>query len=195
MRPMRAHAAAPPPDRLSYADFGAAFFAQAVTRERILSAVSTMAGDPIAFGPIGAGPGRLAKVSAQGAVGQPSTRPLEGAEIAFRLWIPVDLDLRIDLGVDVHQFRTQVTVGLTLTARAAPPLRVVIDIEPPTSHDVTVTVEAAGVRAAVLQRAAGIDAEIRRFVARFVAKELDKPHIREARDIDVAARIDHAMRG
>ncbi len=58
----------------------------------------------------------------------------------------------------------------------------------------TVTVEAVGLRASVLQKAAGIDAEIRRFVARFVAKELDKPHIREARDIDVAARIDHAMR-
>ena len=50
-------------------------------------------------------------------------------------------------------------------------------------------------RAAVLQRIAGVDREIRRFVARFVARELDKPHVRAARDIDVAGRIERAWGG
>jgi hypothetical protein len=31
-------------------------------------------------------------------------------------------------------------------------------------------------------------------VARYVTREIDKPHIRKARDIDVAARIDGAWK-
>ena len=54
--------------------------------------------------------------------------------------------------------------------------------------------EAEGLRAAVLQRVAGIEREIGRFVAKYVGRELDKPHIRKARDIDVAARIDGAWK-
>lgn len=69
-----------------------------------------------------------------------------------------------------------------------------IDIDPPTWPDVTVAVDADGVRAEVLRRVPGIDREIGRFVARYVAREIDKPHIRAARDIDVAARIDGAWK-
>ena len=41
--------------------------------------------------------------------------------------------------------------------------------------------KAKGLRASVLQRVAGVEGELRRFVARYVARELDKPHVREAR--------------
>lgn len=179
-------------DRISYAEFGAQFFEHAVTEARIVRALAGLAGDPIEFGPIGAGPGRLAQVSANGVVGHGSAERLAGEEVVFRLSIPVELDLEIDLGVDQHRFQVEVVVGLTLTARAAPPLRVVIDIDEPTWRDVEVAVEAGSRRASVLQRVAGIDREIGRFVARFVARELAKPHIQAARDIDVAARIDKA---
>ena len=86
-----------------------------------------------------------------------------------------------------------VTVGLTLVARAAEPLRIVIDINEPTAEDVNVVVEADGIRASVLQKVGGIDQEIARLVARFISSELSKPHIVSARDIDVAARIGGAM--
>ncbi len=179
-------------DRVSYADFGAGFFEHAVTETRIVGALSGLSGDPIEFGPIGAGPGRLAQVSASGEVGSASADRLDGEEVAYRLLIPVSLDLCIDLGVDQHRFHADVTVGLRLTARAAAPLRVVIDVDKPTWRDVTVALRAEGLRATVLQRVAGIDREIGRFVARFVARELDKPHIQAARDIDVARRIDRS---
>jgi hypothetical protein len=189
---MGAETAPPGDERVSYADFGAVFFAHAVTEGRVLAGLSGLAGEPIEFGPIGAGPGRLAQVSASGVVGESSASRLEGDVVAFRLLIPVTLELRIDLGVDKHRFHVDVTVGLTLTARAATPLRVVIDVDEPTWRDVTVVVQADGLRAAVLERVSGLDREIGRFVARYVARELDKPHIRAARDIDVAARIDGA---
>jgi hypothetical protein len=182
-------------EHVSYADFGAVFFEHAVTEGRIVAGLGGLAGEPIEFGPIGAGPGRIAQVSASGVVGEASASRLEGGVVAFRLLIPVALELRIDLGVDRHRFHVDVTVGLTLTARAATPLRVVIDVDEPTWRDVTVAVQADGLRASVLERVSGLDREIGRFVARYVARELDKPHIRAARDIDVAARIDGAWQG
>lgn len=181
--------------RATYAEFGEAFFAHAVTAERITGALAGLAGDEIAFGPIGVGPGRVARVTAQGRIGEASAARVDDPEIVcFRLAIPVDLQLRIDLGVDVHEFAIELEVGLDLAARAAPPLRVVVDVTPPTWRDVHAVVEPDGMRAAVLQRVAGVDREVRRFVARYVAREIDKPHVRAARDIDVAARIDAAWR-
>jgi hypothetical protein len=182
-------------DEISYAEWGRAFFEHAVTEERILGAVAGLAGEPIEFGPIGAGPGRLAKVTAHGELGQASIRRLPGDLVTFRLTIPVDLRLHVDLGVDQHQFHARLRVGLTLTARAAAPLRVVIHVAPPSSRDVIVDVEASSRRATLLQIVGGIDREIARFVARYVAREIEKPHILAARDIDVAARIDGAWRG
>lgn len=182
----------PAVEEITYAEFGARFFEHAVTSERIVGALSGLAGEPIAFGPIGAGPGRLAKVSASGTVGTAVAEPLSGELLSFRLLIPVDLDLEIDLGVDRHHYGVEVTVGLTLVARAFDALRVVIDVDEPTWRDVEVKVAADGIRGSVLQRVAGIDREIGRFVAKYVAREIGKERIRKARDIDVAARIDRA---
>lgn len=186
--------APPPGDRISYAVFGERFFVHAVTEERIVGALRGLAGDKIEFGPIGAGPGKIAKVSAVGELGLASAAPMPGDLVAFVLTIPVALDLTIVLGPDQHIFHAALEVSLDLTAQAADPLRVVIDVETPTSRNVTVKLEAEGVRAEVLSRVAGIDREIRRFVAKYVAREIDKPHIRRARDIDVAARIDSAWK-
>lgn len=190
-------AAADAPQFCSYAQFGRRFFEIAVTEERILGAVSGLAGDDFQFGPIGVGPGKLAKVHASGVIGEPSVSRVDGArdsEVAFTLALPVDLRLTVDLGLDQHKFRAAVTVNLTLVARAAEPLRVVIDVAAPTKDDVEVQIKAESMRASVLQVVAGIDNEIRRFVARYVAREIDKPRIRAARDIDVAARISGAWR-
>lgn len=165
-----------------------------MTEERIVGGLRGIAGDRIEFGPIGAGPGKFARVSADGEFGLASAAPLEGGtwHSAYRS------RSRSTCASTSDSKRTRSTptidVSLTLGARAAEPLRVVIDIDPPTWRDVTVTVDADGVRAEVLRRVPGIDREIGRFVARYVAREIDKPHIRKARDIDVAARIDGAWK-
>jgi hypothetical protein len=186
----------PPSDEVteycSYAEFGERFFEFAVTEERVLGAVSGLAGDAFEFGPIGVGPGRLAKVHASGLIGAPSVARREGQDVAFALTIPVDVRLTVNLGLDQHRFRAAVTVNLKLTARAAEPLRVVIDVATPTKDDVQVVIKAESLRASVLQLVAGVEGELRRFVAKYVAKEINKPHIRQARDIDVAARISGA---
>jgi hypothetical protein len=43
-----------------------------------------------------------------------------------------------------------------------------------------------------MQRVANVEGELRRFVAKYVARETGKPHIEEARLIDVSAAIDRA---
>ena len=182
-------------DEITYEEFGRRFFEHAVTEERVLAGFGGLTGEPIAFGPIGAGPGKLARVSAHGTVTEPAIEQTAYEPITFALTIPVALELEIDLGVDKHTFHAELAVALTLRARALAPLRVVIDVEPPSSRDVKVELTAEAMRSEVLRRVAGIDREIARFVARYIAREIDKPHIRAARDIDVAGRIDGAWRG
>ena len=179
---------------IPYDEFGRRFMAHAVTEERILHGFGGLAGEPIAFGPIGAGPGKLAKVKADGQVGATSVRRTGEEPITFALTIPVGLDLELALGVDRHRFHAELEVALTLRARTADFLRIVIEVEPPRTADVTVDLKADGLRAEALRRVAGIDREIARFVARYIGRELEKPHVRAARDIDVAARIDGAWR-
>jgi hypothetical protein len=185
----------PTPVEISYAEFGERFFMHAVSEERILHGFEGLAGNRIEFGPIGAGPGRFAKVSAVGEMGSASAERRDGLPVTFRLEIPVVLNLVVDLGVDKHRFDGDVAVGLDLVARAADELRVVIDIPPPTVDDVAVSMHSDAVRSEIFRRVTGVEREIGRFVAKYVGRELDKPHIREARHIDVASRIDGAYRG
>jgi hypothetical protein len=183
---------APAAQFCSYETFGVRFFEHAVTAERIVAAMSGVVGSEIEFGPVGAGPGRVARVSATGQVGTPRATRTATDPLVFRLVVPVDLTLVVQLGGQTHRFDADLTVGVALTARAAEPLTIVIDIEPPTAEDVRVTVNAQGLRATLLQYVAGIDDEIRRFVAKYVAREIAKPGVQRARVIDVAARIDAA---
>ena len=61
---------------ISYQQWGLDFFAEAVSQDRILGAVNNIAGQPIDFGPMGVGPGKIAKVRAYGEIGAASARAL-----------------------------------------------------------------------------------------------------------------------
>ena len=74
---------------ISYQQWGLDFFAEAVSQERILGAVNNIAGQPIDFGPMGVGPGKIAKVKAYGEIGAATAHPLQGAEISYRVELPV----------------------------------------------------------------------------------------------------------
>jgi hypothetical protein len=184
---------APEPEEIefiSYAEFGQAFFERAVTEERVQAAARGLAGRPIEFGPINIGPLGLPKVSAKGTVGDPIARRRESDLVAFELVLPVDINLLIDFGLEKSRFRATVTVRLMLTARAAGPLKVVIDIEQPSRRNVDVHMQAEGLRASVLQLVAPIESEVRRSVARYVAKQISRPNIQKARVIDVGRVLD-----
>lgn len=178
---------------VSYREFGEQFFAQVVTEERVLAAVNMLAGQPIDVGPLGVGPGRLVKLTAQGAIGDARSEPVVGGDVvAFRMTLPVDLAFAIDLGLETHRFTARLSVPLVLSARAVAGLKVYIDVTPPRSRDIGIDLRAGGLRASVVQRVAGVEGEVRRFVARYVARELAKPYVRAARLIDVGAQVDKA---
>ena len=182
------------PDRaleyLSYEQFGREFFERAVTEDRVRQAARGLAGRPIDFGPIGVGPVGLVKVSARGSVGEPTTARRDSEFVAYALVLPVTLALLIDFGLEKSRFNAVVTVTLNLTARPAGPLQVVIDIEEPTRRNVDIQMQADGLRASVLQLVAPIESEVRKSVARYVAKQLSRPEIASARLIDVGAVLD-----
>jgi hypothetical protein len=182
-------------DVIEYAAWGELFFERAVTLERVLAGVNVMADRPIEVGPLGVGPGRLAKVHATGRIGTATGRRVGVLPLRFDVTVPVTLQLVLDLGMDKQRFDADVTVPLLLTAHGRTDLAIELAVTPPRTEDVVVRLEARGLRASLTQAAAGVDGELRRFVARYVAKEVQKPHITAARIIDVAGAIEKAADG
>jgi hypothetical protein len=174
---------------VSYDTFGRQFFEVAVTEERILGGVNVLAGQPIDFGPIGVGPAKIAQVTAHGEIGRATATRVEGDEVAFRVVLPVKLDFTVDLAVDTHRFAASMAIPLVLTARAVEGLSIFIDVRPPSTDEIGIDLNARGLRASILQRVAGVEHEVKRFVAKFVAREIDKEHIRKARTVDVARAV------
>ncbi|RMI35708.1 hypothetical protein EBN03_00905 [Nocardia stercoris] len=166
----------------------------AASSERIAAAFGELTGSTIDMGPIGVGPGRLAKVVANARLGEPELRRYLGEPITFDMAIPLHVVLLLDLAVDRHRFEVDGTVHLHLTVRTAAPLRVLIDIAEPRAGDVRINVTTGTRRGQLLRILASVDHEIRRFIARYIAREIRQPHIAALRDIDVAARLDQAWR-
>jgi hypothetical protein len=180
-------------DEIGYADWGLRFFTQAVTVERVLAGINVLSGQPIDVGPMGVGPGRVVKVTARGAICEAVGERLGTDPVRFAVGLPVTLRFTFDLGVDKHRFDAAITVPLAITARARADLAIVLDVTPPTPQQVDVRLTAQGLRASIMQHAANIEGELRRFVARYVARELDKPYVVAARVIDVSRAIDRAI--
>ncbi|KAA1420863.1 hypothetical protein F0U44_00480 [Nocardioides humilatus] len=180
---------------IDYRSWGVEFFHRAVTEERVLRGVNVLSGRPIDVGPMGVGPGRLVKVTAKGAIGTATGQRVGDDPVSFHVTLPVPIEFTIDLGMDKQRFNALLEVPLTITARARDDLAIVIQITPPTKDTVRVDLQAQGLRAQLLGAAAGVEGELKRFVAKYVTKELAKPYLQEAMVIDVGAAIERAAKG
>lgn len=172
-------------DWIGYDEFGHRFFSRIVTRERVFDVVERMAGRPIEIGPLKTGPGKSATVTVRGSVRVPQLDEKTDMPRSFDLTLPVSLDITVDV-LKANRYRADVEVPLVLTARAADPLLVVIDVPPPDPDDIRLEFKAHGVRAATLGALAGIKKQVIAQVAGVVSKELADS---SGRTIDVAARI------
>jgi hypothetical protein len=85
-----------------------------------------------------------------------------------------------------------VLLPLRLTMELVEPLTILWHIAPPSPDDVAIDVQSDNRRAAVLQKLTGLDGELRRFIVRFVDRELEKPHVQKAMRIDLVTVIDNA---
>lgn len=176
----------------AYADFGRAFFQHAITDERIRSVLAGILSGPIDVPQIGAGPGRLVKVAAQGTYGTVHVERTGSDPVEFLATIPVSVHFTLDLRVETHRFNAEVTIPIVLRAMPAAPLLIAFELIAPIPSELGVHVKAEGLRATVVQKVADIDHELRRFLARYVARELTKPYVDGARMIDIAALIDQS---
>jgi len=182
-------------DLIGYGDWGALFFQTAVTEERILSGVNAMAGRQINVGPLGVGPGRVAKVMAKGEIGTATGHRISTDPVAFDVRLPVTLNFSLDLSVDVQKFVAVVEIPLRLTARARDDLAIVIDVRPPAADEVKIALKAKSLRATLTQYAAGIEGELQRFIAKYVAREINSPGVVAARTVNVGAALNKAAGG
>src|ERR1700712_795632 len=160
---MSAQPNASPPDdeQVGYARWGEEFFAAAISEERVVGAVNTVAGAPIDFGPIGAGPGKIAKVTAHGVIAEGTAVRLPAKQtaglIGYRVLLPGELTFEVDLQLEKQRFDARLLVPLTLTAVALSGVRIWIGIAPPRASEVQVEVKASGLRGSVLQRLVGLE--------------------------------------
>ncbi len=177
---------------ITYATWGERFFSTAVTAERVLNGVNVLAGRPIDVGPIGVGPGRIAKVIAQGRIGTATGERVDTDPVSFNVTLPVALKFTIDLGMDKLDFNADITVPLVITAHACADLSIQLEVTPPPAAQVAVKLKAQGLRASLTSKAANVEGELRRFVAKYVARELGQPYVQEATVINVAGAIDGA---
>lgn len=182
-------------DYLTYEEFGRRFFEIAVTEERVAAAFAVIVGEEFSMPPIGQGPGKIAKVSADVKIRQPRVVRNLGSTITFSIHIPLTIELLVDLWVDKQRFTVNGDIALRATVHAAEPLLLLIDVAKPRPSDITVEVSSTSIRGEVLRVVAGVDAEIRRFIAAYVADEIDSPASQEAQTIDVAERLDAAWTG
>ncbi|MES1925375.1 hypothetical protein [Salinisphaera sp. T31B1] len=180
----------PADDTAAFAAFGRDFLRHAVTQARVEAALANLAGNQIDFGPRKVGPGGLASIRAEGAVSQPSVAPMAGEAVRYAITLPIELELVVRLAAHDHRFVAEMAARLTLTARPRDTLRIFIDVPAPTERDVEVNVTAQGLRASVLDVVADVEGELKRVVARQIARQIDSDRIREMRDIDVAARLE-----
>lgn len=172
--------------------FGDDFLRLILHRERVLRSVDRVLGERFQLGPIGAGPGRrLAKVTAAGTYRPSTGSPLEDGH-GYRVVVPVDVLFDLDLGVDQMRFHAEVEIPLVIRMELEDPLTILWLITPPTEEEVTIRVATDNRRSALVQRVAGIDGELRRFIVRFIARELEKPHVRRATRIELMPLIDAA---
>lgn len=177
---------------LTYEEFGRQFFEVAVTPDRVASALSDIAGSSFAMDPIAQGPGGIAKVSANVRIQEPRVTRKLGDLITFMIHIPLSIDLLLDLRLDKQRFTVAGDIALRATARAARPLLLIVDVSKPRPSDITVNVSSQSIRGEVLRILAGVDGEIRRFIAQYVKDEIDSPKSQEAQIIDVATQVEGA---
>ena len=107
--------------------------------------------------------------------------------------IPLRIGLLIDLKVDRIRYDVAGLITLPLTVRAAAPLELRIEVDPPRPKDVWVDVESRTIRGSIVRVVASVDAEIRRFIAQYVAEEIDKPEVKKARIINVSEELGRAF--
>jgi hypothetical protein len=175
----------------SYERFGVEFVRRVLHKDRILRLVDAVLGDSIELGPIGAGPGRaFATVSIHGTFHPTTGERLPGDLLTYRVHLPISVMFELDMRVDRQRFNAEVVVPLTLSVHIDEPLTLRWDVAVPHEDEVALTLQSDTRRGSVLQKVAGLESELRRFLVKVVRTELEKPYVRRATHLDMEDLLD-----
>ena len=174
---------------MDYRRFGEAFILSAVTPERIVDAVTRIAGEVVELGPIKAGPGGRATVHARGRLGEPSADEAPSELLAYDVRVPVDVSLEVKVG-SVNRYHATGHISLRLEVRTVEPLSIHIDVQPVRAADIDFDINARGVQAKLLGRAGDVAGELRRHTADYVNERIADPATARYTTIDLLPLID-----
>ena len=132
---------------ISYEQFGVNFVALAVSEERVKASVADVAGDSFHIGPMGAGPGGVAVVQADGDIGSPVVEEVPGPPLKYTAKLPITLNLEVRLAAMPQRYRGDIVVPLSLSVRTAEPLMLLIEVEPVVPRDVNLDLRSSGMSA------------------------------------------------
>ena len=179
---------------VSYERFGVSWVRRVLNRERILRTVEAVLGEKIVLGPIGAGPGRaFASVSIVGTYGPATGEEVAGADLlTYAVQLPISVVFDLDVPLDKLTFNAEVVVPLTIVVHTEEPVRLRLEIQVPTEDQIELQLHADTRRGAVLQKVAGLEAELRRFLIKVLTTELAKPYVERATHLDMEELIDRA---
>lgn len=182
-------------EEISFEQLGVNFVTQVVTPERVAATIAHVAGDEVRVGPMNAGPGGAASVTATGKIGTVTAKNAwRGGPLSFDATIPIDISLHVRVAGASHRYTGKLTVPLRISLRAVAPVTLAFDIDPVRPGEVGVELSAEGVRAKFLQRLGGMDDEVRRAVASTVTERLDSDAAKAVRRIDILRYVGEAWR-
>ena len=185
-------------EHISFDQFGRNFMRHIVTTERVAAAIASVVGERIEVGPMAAGPRDAARASLRGKlagvdVARADADP-DGETMRFTALVRLDCTLAVKAPVFDKRYRGTLTIPLLLHVRTASPVRLVIDVEPPSPPDIGVELESRDRSGRLIQVLGNIDGEVRTRTAAEVARRVEAPEARRHREIDVLAMVDDVWR-
>jgi hypothetical protein len=183
-------------DRIAFDQFGHNFVHEVVTADRVAATIASVVGERIEVGPIAAGPADAAKATLRGQLAgvDVESHGTDDDALRFSALVRLDCTLAVKAPVIDKRYRGTLTIPLLLHVRTASPVRLVIDVEPPSAQDIGVELEAKDRSGRLIQILGNIDGEVRTRAAAEVARRVESPEARRHREIDILAMVDDVWR-
>ena len=181
-------------EHISFDQFGRSFMREIVTADRVAATIASVVGDRIEVGPMAAGPRDAARATLRGRLAgvdvSRADKRDDGEAMRFSAVVRLDCTLAVKAPVLDKRYRGALTIPLLLDVRTALPLRLVIDVEPPSPPDIGVELESGDRSGRLIQVLGNIDGEVRARAAEEVARRVEAPEARRHREIDILAMVD-----
>ena len=185
-------------EHIHFDQFGHNFMREVVTTERVAATIATVVGERIEVGPMAAGPRDAARATLRGKLADVDVSladgPEDGEAMRFTAVVRLDCTLAVKAPILDKRYRGTLTIPLVLDVRAALPLRLVIDVEPPSPPDIGVELASGDRSGRLIQVLGNIDDEVRHRAAAEVARRVESPEARRKREIDILGMVDEVWR-